>query len=177
MSDCFTTIQDIVLLINGSHDTKSGQHIGIFEFEGKKYTLKDLVMIEMDLQKKGTSKTDPAYQKFNKMLKELINLFKVKATPLIQKTKSPVNRAMNEKLVNYWLIHSGRKNSIITSFGADKEFEAMEKCSAKEFFLFLNDLKCFLKDLMHSAPKACTLYKKECLKPENYAAFDAFLNH
>lgn len=176
ISDCFSTIQKIIQLNNGILDHTTGQHKGLFEFEGISYTLKQLVVMEQNLIKNNVPKTDPEYIKFDRILIALKEIFQKEAGPLLEKTKKPAIKSMNAKLITLWIERADRSTSILKDFGTIDELAALERANAKEFFLFLNDLKCFLKDLMHSAPKACELYKKECLKPENYQAFDTFIN-
>ena len=133
--------------------------------------------MEQRLLKNNVSTQDPEYIRFNGILKALKNIFKKEAAPLLEKTKQPTIKKMNEKLIALWIERADRHNSILAHFGTEEELAALERASAREFFLFLNDLKSFLKDLMRNAPKACESYKKECLNPENYQAFDNFLNN
>ncbi len=175
INDCFSTCQKIMHLINGIKDA-NGNYVGIFEYEGKRYTLKDIVVLELNLIKTNVSKDHPEYIKYLTMLSLIKEIFQKEAGPLLEKTKKPAVREMNKSFINIWITNANRSNSILKDFGTIDELAALERANAKEFFLFLNDLKCFLKDLMRNAPRACELYKKECLKPEDYGTFDHFIN-
>lgn len=175
--DCFRTVQMVGQLLQGVVDPKTGKKMGVFVYQGTHYTLKELVLMEDRLIKNNTKITDPEYVLLNNILKELKALFKQKSEPLLEKTKKPMIKAMNLKLIAIWIEQSGRHNSVLQHFGNDEvEMAALEQANTKEFYLFLNDLKCFLKDLIHSAPKACDMYKKECLQPADHEKFDAFVN-
>ncbi len=176
IADCFSTVQKIIQLINGILNHATGQHVGLFEFEGEFYTLKQIVVMENRLIKNNVAHDHPDYIKFNHILAALKEIFQREAGPLLEKTKKPALKSMNAKLISLWIERADRHNSILKEFGTIEELAALERANAKEFFFFLNDLKRFLTDIMRNAPKACDLYKKECLKPENYQAFDNFLN-
>lgn len=175
--DCFRTVQIISQIMNGVTDPVTKKKVGVITHNGTAYTLKELAMMTNELTTRNAASTDPQWSVINSALKNLKQFFHKAAGPLLEKTKKPMVKAMNLKLIHLWIQESGRHTSLLKNFGDEAvEMSALEQTNPREFYTFLNDLKCFLKDLMRSAPKACIQYKKECLKLDDYAKFDSFLN-
>ena len=176
IGDCLETARIISQIIFGVTDPVTKKKVGVVTYKGGHYTLKEVLHQEDELIKRGVKTHEAEYLHLLEILKAIKVFFQKAAGPLLEKTKKPVVKTMNLKLIAAWIEQSGRNTSIMRLFGDDSvEMKALEESNIREFYTFLNDLKCFLKDLMRSAPKACMQHKKESLRPEDYAKFDAFI--
>ncbi|MFT6765498.1 MAG: hypothetical protein ACJAZS_000376 [Alteromonas naphthalenivorans] len=141
-------------------------------------TLKDLVIKEQKYIKLGTLKTDPDYAQLLTTLVEIKKDFITETTNLLDQAKSTdQEEENNRKLVALWIKKQKRTNSLLASWGTEEETALLEKADSKTFFVFLNDLKYFLEDLMYSCKKSRTMFKEECLKKSDHASFDKFFTN
>ena len=144
----------------------------------EKLTFKDIVIREQQYKAKKLSTNSPEYKALLKTLSEVKELFASKTAHLLESAESnAAQEENNKKLVQLWIKKHNRTNSLLASWGTTEETELLEKADTKTFFVFLNDLKYFLEDLMYSCKKARTAFKNECLKQEDHAAFDKFFTN
>ena len=144
---------------------------------GKQTTFKDIVMKEYAFTKKGIAKDDAQYKALLATLAIIKKQFKTKMAALLTQAESETTKETNKKLVNLWLKNHNKKDSILSSWGESNQDEILDKANAQKFFVFLNDLKHFLEDLMYSCKKARKSFKEQCLKESDYNAFEKFFTN
>lgn len=151
------------------------QYQNFYDLDGKQVTLKDVVILEEGYKKNHISPDNPKYKSLQKVLKTIKSDFIQATQPLLKDTENNATQKENNlKLVALYTKIANLVNSLLSSWGKADEAILLEKADSKTFFIFLNHLKGFLKSLMFSCNKARTMFKKECLKEEDHAAFDKF---
>jgi hypothetical protein len=154
------------------------QYKSTYSLDTLKTTLKDLVIKEQQYKKRGLLKIAPEYAQLLKTLIEIKQDFIKETSSLLNQAKStPAEEENNRKLVALWIKKQKRTDSLLASWGTEEETALLKKADSKTFFVFLNDLKYFLEDLMYSCNKARALFKKECLQESDYASFDKFFTN
>ncbi len=154
------------------------QYKKTYDLDGKQVTLRDLVVLEMKYKKENVAADTPEYKALEKTLKVVKVEFSKATQPLLKDVENdPVQKENNQKLVALYTKITKLVNSLLSSWGKADETELLAASDTKEFFIFLNHLKGFLRSLMYSCVKARTLFKKECLKKEDHAAFDKFFTN
>lgn len=151
------------------------QYTKTYDLNGKRVTLKDLVMLEIKYNKEKVAAESPEYKALKEALKKAKEEFYNATQPLLKDAESdPIQKENNQKLVALYTKIANLVNSLLDSWGKADEGDLLKAADAKTFFIFLNHLKGFLRSLMYSCTKARTMFKKECLKEEDHAAFDKF---
>ena len=151
------------------------QYTKKYDLNGKKVTLKELVILEAQYKKNKTSPDSSEYKALQKTLKNVKAEFSKATQPLLKKAESnSIQKENNLKLIALYTKISKLAQSLLNSWGKTDEAELLAQADTKTFFIFLNHLKGFLKSLMYSCTKARTMFKKECLKESDHAAFDKF---
>lgn len=141
-------------------------------------TLKNLVIKEQQYKKQGVLKTDSEYAQLLKTLATIKDDFSSKTTALLDQAKSnKKEEENNKKLIQLWIKKQKRTDSLLATWGSVDEKTLLSSADSKTFFIFLNDLKFFLEDLMYSCKKARTAFKKECLKETDHASFEKFFTN
>lgn len=168
------------------------QYKNQYDLEGKKITFKDLVVEEVAHKKnlaafatqagKETAVKTPAdiAKKTTALqitLQKIKEDFKEKTAHLMLAGENPSAKATNQKLVKLWIKNNKRNDSLLNSWDTSNEHELLENADCKGFFVFLNDLKGFLEDMMYSCEKARKSFKEQCLKKDDYDSFDKFFTN
>lgn len=154
------------------------QYKKTYDLQGKQVTLKELVILEMKYNKEKVAHNSPEYKALKETLKKAKTEFSKATQPLLKDAESdPIQKENNQKLVALYTKITKLVNSLLNSWGKADETELLEAADTKAFFVFLNHLKGFLRSLMYSCTKARTMFKKECLKEQDHAAFDKFFTN
>lgn len=164
------------------------QYTNLYEFEEKKITFKDLVIEEVTHKKNlaaAAINSDPKpsidlhkkTEVLRTTLQKIKEHFKEKTAHLMMAGDNPSIKATNQKLVKLWIKNNKRHDSLLNSWDTTNEHELLQNADCKAFFVFLNDLKGFLEDMMYSCEKARKSFKEQCLKKEDYASFDKFFTN
>lgn len=144
----------------------------------KSMTLKDVVIKEKQYKAQGILKTDSGYTQLLKTLEIIKDDFSAKTTALLEQAKStPKEEENNKKLIQLWIKKQKRTDSLLATWGSVDEKTLLASADCKTFFVFLNDLKYFLEDLMFSCKKARTAFKQECLKESDHDSFEKFFTN
>ncbi len=152
-------IHDILIVIKKIQNMLIGQKTnnsasGNYEFLGKKLSIEQLMDAEVNFSEHP----------------ELEQALHTAKHDFIETTKSfmsgiePAKRLILD-LIEEFCERRSRHDSLILSWSNAKhgnEAEIFNKnvTSFKQFGIFLNDLTLFLKDLIHSCPKACKQYRE-----------------
>lgn len=135
--------------------------VGIFLFDGKKYSIKDLVAYEKKLQQQASSLSPEEYkrliEKFNKCLEQVKEYFIKQVKPFMDQAQGA--KAQVVILIGEWAEKRNRLDSHLLQWSqASEENEfTLFRDDITSFFLldqFCSDLICYLSDLMRSCPKA-----------------------
>lgn len=78
------------------------------------------------------------------------------------------------KIVKVYLEHINKPNSTVKYLHEDTLDQKIKTLNAREFFIFLNEVKGLIKNIMYTCIKARESYKKQCIKTEDTQAFDEF---
>lgn len=153
------------------------QYKDLYTLLDKQITLKEAVMLEHSYKTKNVSTETAHYKALSATLVTIKKQFKDKMAPLLDQAESQSSKDTNRKLVNLWLEQQNKTTSLLSSWGATDQDAQLQKTDAKAFFVFLNDLKYFLEDLMYSCKKARKQFKEQCLKESDYATFEKFFTN
>ena len=136
-------------------------------------TLKELAVREHSFLK-NSSPESPEFISLYQDLAALKILF-FKSTHQLHEElmQKDMQRVQYMRLINIFAEKINRKDTLLKNLGKADEHAILEKTSAREFFIFLHDLKIFLESLMDSAPKARKAYRAY-LSPDDQKVFDAF---
>lgn len=146
-----------------------------YDLDGKQVTLKDVVVLQAKYKKESIATDSKQYKALIKTLDAIKVDFTKETQPLLKEAESnSVQKEQNKKLVDLYTKQASIVDSILSSWGQINETELLAKADSKEFFVFLNHLKGFLKSLMYSCLKARTAFKKECLKETDHESFNKF---
>lgn len=156
--DCLQVRNLINELVLGKKDPATKTYIKQYNFDGKKVSLHDLVLIEQSGKLiPGTAE----YAEFQTCLNAMKQAFVTFTEPLLGEAELMRNTTI--KLVEEWCIKSGNHDSIMLSWGSVDEKKLLQGATATQFELFCLDLKTFLHDLMFNCPKGRELFKSERL--------------
>jgi glutamate synthase domain-containing protein 2 len=154
------TIRDMVYI--GKEITKIQKggldKVGKYSYNGKKYTLKQLALLEKKLEEeKNTQNT--------RLLKELLDQalkdFNTITNPFLAKAQG--TKSLMIKLINEWAHKSNRLNSGLLRWGnlSSTEKEALKNNvkTLQSLDILCDDLRDFLLTLIRSCPKAWSSYQ------------------
>lgn len=135
--------------------------IGLFEFEGKKYSIRELMIYEKQLIEKASSYQPTEYEQLKRKLQACLNHAK---EVFIQQVKPFMDQAQGTKeqvviIMQEWAQRRNRPDSYLLHWSKvteENEFILFHNDIVSFFFLdqFCSDLVCYLSDLMRSCPKA-----------------------
>lgn len=157
-------------MLDGESDGK-GNIVGLYNFEGGKYTIKELAHLEIEHEKWGhddanTSDTQRYFQKkqaFAQCLEEVKKDFDQKVAAFLANARGSKQQLLI--LIKESCEKHGNPNSHLLKWGDAQdghETDAMysDIHTFREFEIFCQDLANFNKDLIHSCPKAVAQYKE-----------------
>lgn len=135
--------------------------VGIFVFDGKKYSIKDLVVYEKKLQQQSSSLSSQEHkrltEKLNTWLEQVKDYFIKQVKPFMDQAQGA--KAQVVILIGEWAEKRNRLDSHLLRWSqASEENEfTLFRNDINSFALldqFCSDLICYLSDLMRSCPKA-----------------------
>lgn len=136
---------------------------GFYTFEGKKWTLQNLIELEAQLTKSNSS----ADQKRLANLKELFQKIKEEFIELVKPFLADARGAKGQMiiLINEWAGKANRHDSQLLNWSTTKDGEETTAVyskilTIKMFDMFVSDLLYFLETLLRSCPKACAHFKQ-----------------
>lgn len=159
------------LQLNQRRFGEKTQHglVGIYTFEGTKYSLQMLIELEEKYSKNSTSADQKRLNALQELLHNtIIEEFVELSQPFLADARGAKKDMM--ALITEWSIKAARKDSHLLEWGASKEGEETQVVrtkikTIKEFDQFCCDLVYFLETLMRSCPIATEQFK-ELLKQE-----------
>lgn len=170
---------DLQALMHG--EKKAGVLTKRHSYKGDPITLLDLIKIFEDLEARGVSHNDPAYQEASQCLSNMIEKIILESEKMLGDHSEFLKKSIIT-IIHNWAHTRGRHDSLLLNWGKANEKELFRQISANDLAQFCIDLKNFLYDLMFSCPKARNQYKniiyseKTCGDKfeEKRAAFDRF---
>lgn len=158
---------NIIKMQYGTPQKDSKVRIGLFEYDGKQYTLKELIAIAREYAEKAASYSIQEYEKIRAKLKTALSAAIEYFINTIEPFMGQANGAKKQVviLIEEWAEKRNRQNSELLHWAETeegKEFDVFKK-NAKNFEAlddFCTDLVCFLGDLMRSCPKANKQFEK-----------------
>ncbi|MGC2310918.1 MAG: hypothetical protein WA432_04820 [Candidatus Babeliaceae bacterium] len=155
---------------NPEHFKQEGDIIKVFIYEGKYYNLKELVeLAEQTMQKyehlKNTNhkQFETLMQPFKEVLEKVIQTFELIAEPYLNQVRGA--RLFMIKLIDQWSKQTQKLHTYLLAWNKhdtnEKEHIRNDLTTLKAFDIFLNDLKHFLNDLVHSCPTSYAKYKQK----------------
>lgn len=138
----------------------SGALVGIFEFDGKRYSASQLAQLEAELRNNGDAAT---LEQMKPLLKEVKNGFMAKIKPFMANARGAKGQML--KLIEESCRKRKRHDSILLRWGAAREEEEARQFERdvvdfKTFDIFCTDLVHFIEDVIRSCPKALAQYKQ-----------------
>lgn len=153
-------------LLQGKKD-HTGTHIGLIPFKEHKLSVKELAAIE-----KMHGNNPENTEHLHKALTKAIDIFESMSDEHLRETQG-VNRdaikEMTTELIEKWSVQRNLPHTILLAWssvedGQEKEHFRRVVISFAQLDNFLEDLKMFLKDFMHSCPKSFERYKTALLE-------------
>lgn len=145
-------IKKAIVIHMGRNDGKKIS--GNYQYQGQSYSVHQLAKFEQE------NPNDPALKD---LLVKAKHDFIMLTRPFIKDISTAKQLIMN--LIEEFCDRRNRKDSIILSWsntkpGGEEDAFANSVKSFRDLDLFFTDLILFLKDLVHSCPKACEQYKE-----------------
>ena len=147
--------RSILGILDGKHN-EDGIKVGLYSFQGKKYSVRELVPIERQIHEQlaqsAIKKTE---------LDSCLNQIKADFVALSDEFKGVINGARSTMgiLIEESCVKRGRTGSLLliwakTEEKNEKDLFTQHVKSVNDFNVFANDLLNFLGDLVRSCPKA-----------------------
>ncbi len=169
--DCLQVRNLINKLQRGEPEKVTKTYTKIYDYQGTKVALDDLIAIEDELVAQGASYEDERVVEFQECLSKMKQRFIEFTLPLLGNAE--IARTTNMHLIKEWCAKKGKSDCILLSWGSVDEEALLRKATAKQFRQFCIDLKDFLYDLMYSCPKGRECFKQTYLSPDKWDKFDA----
>lgn len=157
--------RQILHIIYGTKEDDGSRH-GDYEFNGKKYTIHELSLVE---QKMVNNPSKYSQEEYEKLINELQDLLKKAKDDFIEKSHKfraigAGSKHITSKLIEESCKKRGRRNSVLLVWAnAPEDQEDMILYQEAHTFLafeqFCVDLLNFFDDLIHSCPKAQEKFK------------------
>lgn len=149
----------------GKLDKATKKRIPQYSFQGKFYTLQQLVSIEKEFEKKyaGQPNTNPQKAKVAEALKKTLLMakkdFKVAIKKYLEETRSGGKH--QEKFTKEFCDKAGRPNSQLNNWKEGSELSSFKDnvTSFKIYYTFCTDLSDFFAVFIRSCPKALKQYQ------------------
>lgn len=143
--------------------TSSSTIAPMFEFEGKKYTLAQLVDLEDTLLRSNSSTDQKRLAGLRPVLTTIINDFVELTKPFLADARGAKGQMI--VLIGEWAHKAHRLDSHLLEWANVKEGEESgaiyQKINTLKLFdQFVDDLLYFLETLLRSCPKACAQFKE-----------------
>lgn len=137
--------------------------VGFYDFEGKKYTLSELVAIEKKLMQSNSASDQKRLQTLRQCLSKIITDFVELTKPFLADARGAKGQMI--VLITEWASRAHRGDSHLLEWAnveEGKESYAMyQKLTTIALFeQFVDDLLYFLETLLRSCPKACSQFKE-----------------
>lgn len=135
----------------------------LFDFEGKKYTLRNLVELEETLMRSNSSADQQRLMALRKVLNLIIDDFIELTKPFLADARGAKGQMI--VLITEWAQKAQRLDSHLLEWANVKEGEESNAIyikinTVKLFDQFVDDLLYFLETLLRSCPKACAQFKE-----------------
>lgn len=147
------TIREIEKMIHGTLNPLTKQHKGKYSFQGRLYTVKELMTLEKNIHTSSTN----IQTEFIRLLESVKEDFITTNEPYLEQIQTIKSIAL--KFMMEWALNHNREDCYMLSWAKEKnghEFEALRKniTSFEKHYLFCNDLVSFLSDFATSCPRA-----------------------
>lgn len=135
----------------------------LFDFESKKYTLRQLVELEDTLMRSNSSSDQQRLSALRKVLRYIIDDFIELTKPFLADARGAKGQML--VLIGEWAQKADRIDSHLLEWANVKEGEEsgaiyQKLNTIKLFDQFVDDLLYFLETLLRSCPKACAQFKE-----------------